>query len=641
MSGSKPPVDAAIARLVGKHGARHRTDIRRGVAACASAWDPAANDADFTDFCEAQYVPPGKDRAALLERLDEFHHAVSGSMASAYKVARAGLDIADRPSLRADQVLGAFTPGAHLSEDYRRSRVAAVVQLNFGTDDTSPPKARRAWAERRMADVGREVVPADLLADHVRVQSEVDDLVSSYNLYVDRITFPDPKVRFPKGTRLVAHWGLRDYMMSLNGKKDALPKQRAILDLMRRVVDGEIPADILDNPAARWDMARGTVVNGTTMKAKGHGPLRWAKFRDAWQSQLRLDRYSRYGNLIDEKHRRHREIDEKEVVAILTSILSSPLVKRVARYVRDQLGRDLEPFDVYFKSFTSGGGEKEPLRYDIKKRYPDAAALQAALSPVLRKLGWTKKRADWIASRIRVDNARSAGHAWPPYSDHDMQLLRVRVDKSGCSEISFETYMHELGHCVEGVLSSYEMDYKLLWGVPNSAISEGFAFTFEDRMDEVLGRRKKRGSDVTTLQRFWEPFEIAGPALTELRLFHWLYAHKNASADEIMKAVRRIGDEVWAEYYAPIFGTDGHGLMSVYSHMLWCDLYLADYPLGYVIAYQVRKYLEGRNLAEETERMCALGQLYPQQWMKQAVKQPISIKPLLTDTRNALARLGY
>ena len=81
---------------------------------------------------------------------------------------------------------------------------------------------------------------------------------------------------------------------------------------------------------------------------------------------------------------------------------------------------------------------------------------------------------------------------------------------SGKSEINFETFMHELGHCVEGVLSSYEMDYRCLWSVPSTAFSEGFAFTFEDRTDELLGRKSTSDDDVTTLLRFWEPYEIAG-----------------------------------------------------------------------------------------------------------------------------------
>jgi hypothetical protein len=524
----------------------------------------------------------------------------------------------------------------------RGAKIDALVQLNFGTEETAPPKNRAAWASRRISRIGRTVIPAKLMAEAAIVGSEIDAFVSRYNLNLDRFRFDDPTVKFPKNTSLVSHWGLRDTMTELNGTKDALPKQRAILDLMRRVVDGEIPRAVLDDPSVTWNIPKGTItVGGKTSKAKGHGALRWEHFRDMWKVQRKIDPYTPHGNVIDNKFNEEREIPEETIVGILTDIVSSPLAERVGRFVRDRLDRDLEPFDVYFTDFESGGTAKPKLAFDIRKKYPTAQALQDAIPDVLRKLGWKRDRAAWIASRIRVDNSRSAGHAWPPHTPSDIQLLRVRVDKTGCDEINFDTFMHELGHCVEGVVSSYEMDYRALWGVPNTAFSEGFAFTFQDRSDQILGRKRKPNRDHETLKRFWEPFEIAGAALTEIRFFHWLYKNPNATAIQMMKSIRRIGDEVWGEYYARIFGNNGHGLMSVYSHILWGDFYLADYPLGYVIAYQIRKHLEGKSLSNEVERICGIGDLYPEQWMRAAVGKPISVKPLLDDTRAALKRLGY
>ncbi len=645
-----------VRELTKKHGAKTRQDIVRGVEACARVWDfgsarrrngrgSSRGDAaaeQFEQFCLAQYVPPGRERRQLILRLDEFHHAVAGSLGMAEKVTRAGQDIADRPLLAAEDILAAFAPDQHLSEDYRRAGIAAIAQLNFGTDDRKPPRRRIDWAARRLGRVGREVVPAKLLAEFANARTDADRFISAYNLHVGRYDFGDARVKFPKSSSLVSHWDLRDTIVQLEGSRHALPKQRALLALMQRVVDGEIPADVLSTPNAEWNIPRGTIrLNGKSRRAQGHGALRWQKFHKVWRVHRKLDPYRHYGNLIDNKFLGARELPEETVVDILTSITASPLAERVAACLRDHLGRDLEPFDVYNKRFARHGKAKTPLGYDVRKRFPTADSLHEAIADILVKLGWRKERARWIQSKIRVDNGRSAGHAWPPAYDTDQQLLRVRVDKRGCDEINFETYMHELGHCVEGVLSSYEMDYKVLWGVPNTAFTEGFAFTFQDRTDQILGRRTRKSLDADTLERFWQPFEIAGAALTEIRLYHWLYAHPEATPTRIMKAARAIGDEVWDEYYARIFGPNGHGLMSVYSHMLWGDFYLAEYPLGYVIAYQVRKHLEGKPLAGEMERMCQLGSIYPQEWMRQAVGQKISAAPLLSDTEAALKRLGY
>jgi oligoendopeptidase F len=215
----------------------------------------------------------------------------------------------------------------------------------------------------------------------------------------------------------------------------------------------------------------------------------------------------------------------------------------------------------------------------------------------------------------------------------------VHIDKGGVNEEAFGVFMHELGHSTEQVLTSYEMDHKSLWSVPNTAFTEGFAFTFQDKADFILGRKMGADEDVTVLQRFWEVFEIAGPSLTEIRFFHWLYDHPEATAADMHAAIRRIGDGVWAEFYARVFGAEGHGLMSVYSHILWCDFYLADYSMGYVIAYQVRKFLAAKKFAPEMERLCALGSIYPESWMKAAVGQEISAAPLLRDAEKAFTKV--
>jgi hypothetical protein len=635
-----PATQAAVSALKKRHGAKFGPDIARGVKYCALVWDWKNSDAAaFIDFCEKHYHPPGKARSELLRRLDEVSHLVGGSFNMIAKTTRAGLDIADMKLTASEELLGAFSPGTHLDEDFRTFNLAALAQLNFGTDDLTPPKTREGWAARRISGLGRTVIPAELLADSSKKHAEVDRFVTSFNLHLDKIDYSDPTVKFPKDTIRISHWGLRDYMTSLNGQPGALPRQHAIRDMMRRVVDGAIPREIIDNPKARWKQTDNVVVtDGKSIRATPTGPLRWEKFKEVYDVQRRIDPHTRYGNIIDNKFKLEREIPEAKIVKILTDILSAPVAEEVARFVEKQVGRPLEAHDIYFRRFQSGA-KKTPLPYNLGKRYPNAEALTKAIPDVLVRLGFKKDRAQWIGSKIRVDNSRSAGHAWGPATMHDKGLLRVRIEKGGINEEEFGTFMHELGHCTEQVLTSFEMDFKSLWGVPNTAFTEGFAFTFQDKTDFILGRKTTVDADVTTLQRFWEVFEITGPALTEIRFFHWLYANPKAGAAEMHRAIRRIGDEVWAQYYARIFGAEGYGLMSVYSHMLWCSFYLADYSMGYVIAYQVRKYLATRKFAPEMERMCALGCIYPEEWMKAAVGQGVSAEPLLSDVQKAAARI--
>lgn len=630
-----------IGALVKQHGAAHRRDIADGVVACARVWNwKSGSAAAFRDFCGSHYVPPGAAKSALLTRLDSLWRTITGGMMMIRKEARAGLDIADYPFTPAEEVLGAFTVGAHLDEDLRYFQLAQLVQLNFGTARRDIPSTREGWAARRLGEWGRDVVPSRLKTKVSQVQAVVDRFVSGYNLHLENIRFGDPDIVFPKGTRLVSHWGLRDYMMQLYDDPHGVKKQRAILGLLRRVVDGEVPAAILDQPEAVWDIPAGTVtVGGKSARVRGHGDLRWAHFHKLFAVMRQIDPYTRHGNMIDNKFLEDREMTESRVRHILTSILGSPVAPRVGAYLTKQFGRALEPFDLYFKNFT-GGTKKPPLGYDLGTRYGNTAELQAAIPAILQQLGFTPDLAVALAAKIRVDNGRSAGHAWSPGGPHDLQLLRVRVPDGGISEIEFGTFMHELGHCVEGVLSAFHMDYGTLWGVPNTALTEAFAFTFQDRADMILGRSVAEDLRVVTLQRFWEVFEIAGPALVEIDFFHWLYQHPRATPAQMLRAMRGIADGVWQKYHARIFGKDGHGMLAAYSHVLWCDFYLADYPLGYVCAYQIRRFLRDKVLGQEMPRMCKAGAIYPDNWMQLAVGAPINAAPLLGDTEEALKMLA-
>ena len=69
-------------------------------------------------------------------------------------------------------------------------------------------------------------------------------------------------------------------------------------------------------------------------------------------------------------------------------------------------------------------------------------------------------------------------------------------------------------------------------------------------------------------------------------------------------------------------------------------LYLPDYPLGHIIAFQIEQYLKDKNLGEEMERMCTLGAITPDAWMQAAVGGPISVEPLLEAASEALEVLN-
>ena len=101
----------------------------------------------------------------------------------------------------------------------------------------------------------------------------------------------------------------------------------------------------------------------------------------------------------------------------------------------------------------------------------------------------------------------------------------------------------------------------------------------------------------------------------------------------------KLAKQLWNEYYAPVLGVRDVVLPAIYSHIIAYGLYTPDYPLGYLITFQLEQYLKTRKLGPEMERMCTLGRLAPDVWMQQAVGAEVSSAPLLQAAEAAAARL--
>lgn len=142
-----------------------------------------------------------------------------------------------------------------------------------------------------------------------------------------------------------------------------------------------------------------------------------------------------------------------------------------------------------------------------------------------------------------------------------------------------------------------------------------------------------------TLDTFWSAYEIAGVSLVDLRVWRWLYEHPEATPAQLKEAVITIAKDVWNAYYAPVFGIKDSTVLGIYSHMLAYPLYLSDYPLGYIISYQIDEFMRGKNIGQEMERICKQGNLTPRQWMIGAVGSDISAEALIKAANEAVTAL--
>lgn len=620
--------------------ARISSCVRRAAALWNTRKDGSA--ADFRRFClDHFFTGPELDR--LLAVFEEKLEQAGGHATALLLKLRREVDEDTGPLGPAERLFAAYSPSAHFTEDMFQVKLAFLALLNFPVNDLEtclaegPSWGREDWAGTRLAQRFAHRVPAEVKQEIERAHADAGDYVSSYNIFANRLTGPSGEELFPAGPKLIAHWGLRDHLKGLYSDADGLAGQRVLQTVMERIVAQEIPRKFVNSDKHFWNPA-GNTLDGA--EAEREPDTRYEKFLGIFRAHLREDgHYPSEPSHMDRKFKLEREIPEPAVEKMLTDLLEAVEGAEAAALIASRLGRPLEPFDIWYDGFKPRSGiSRSELDRAVSARYPDAAAFQKGLPEILGKLGFSKSTASFVAERVQVDPARGSGHAWGPAMRTEKARLRTRVQKSGLDYQGFNIAMHELGHCAEQVFSLYKVDHTLLAGVPNTAFTEGFAFVFQDRDLEILGLAApdEAAEHAKCLDTFWATREIAGVALVDMNVWRWLYKNKDAEPADLRQAVIEISRSVWDRYYAPLFGTRGSTLLGVYSHMINYALYLPDYPLGHIIAFQIEEYFREHQLAGEMERMCVQGAVTPEEWMRRAVGTEISPEPLLRAAARAL-----
>lgn len=665
VSADDRPLDAkaiadAKARCVKKHGEASRAAIEKGVDQAAALW--RASDGDLAAFCEEQFVVDAKARDALFERMQEVNEQMRGHFLELGRTLRWNTEVDTGPMAAVEPLLAAWDPSAHVTEDLFNAKVAFAALLNFPLTKLADrlkdgeSYSRRQWAEVRLTGKFDTRIPGALLAERSSVEAAADQYIAGYYLWMHHVLAEDGKRLFPAKKHLITHWNLRDELKANYTDKDALAKQRTIVKVMERIVTQTIPAAVIDNPNLDWNpfTNKVTVAEAGTIEADApankpkeasdarEADTRFEQVRRHFAAHRAIDPYSPIAPTHIERAFDAAEMPEDRVRKLLVEILESPLAAAAAKEMEQKLGRKLEPSDIWYEFGQDTGPETE-LDKITQKKYPTAQAFEKDMPRILRELGFTAERAKYLAEHITVDSSRGAGHAMGAERRGDKAHLRTRVEPTGMTYKGYNIAIHELGHNVEQTFSLYDIDYTLLAGVPNTAFTEALAFLFQERNLELLGRPKANAeaARLRVLDDYWNTREIAGSALVELDVWHWLYAHPNATAAEIREATVKIARDTWNKYYAPTLGGKDSPLLGIYSHTITSPLYLFNYVLGHLIAFQVEEHVAGKDkatFAKEFERVCRLGAILPDLWMKQATGKPVTAQPLLDATARALEK---
>ncbi|HQQ85740.1 MAG TPA: hypothetical protein PKV46_07460, partial [Candidatus Marinimicrobia bacterium] len=593
--------------LVRKFGEENRDRLETGVKQVCDFWRAEDGDlATLKQFCLDNFISDQAELLKAFEHIEKTFETMSGVLVELNRDLRWYMDVPTGPILPIDYLLANFNLGSHVEDDLYATKIAFFVLLNYKVYTLEEILAegaewdRQKWAEVRLAQKFTSRVPAQYNQKRYEAYTAADNYITNYNIYMHNLLTEDEQRLFPEGLKLIAHWGLRDELKAQYQLSDGFPRQKLIYEVMLKIINQEIPKIVIDNPAVDWNVAKNTV-SGVSSDNSPEPDTRYARWLGVFQGERACDPYYLISqSQIARRFNEDREIPEDIVRQIFIDVLTAPELKQTARLISKRLGRELEPFDIWYNQFQAKSRYTEAELDKITQvKFPTAESFKMQLPEILMKLGFDRSTANFLQTKIDVDPARGSGHAMGAARRSDNAHLRTRVTENGMDYKGYNIALHELGHCVEQVFSLNKVDHTLLQGVPNTAFTEAFAFVFQKRDLDVLGLSEKdpQSEHLAALNDLWQTAEIAAVALVDMDAWHWLYEHPEATPKEFKQAVIDIAKRVWNEYYYPVIGKKDSEILAIYSHMIDSGLYLPDYPLGHLISFQIEQYIKGKNLA--------------------------------------------
>jgi hypothetical protein len=647
--------------LVKKIGEDQRIRFERGLKQVADFWRAEDGDANvFEDFVQTNFAGDQNTIDEMFDRFEYLLEKMYGHMQEVGREFRTQVDLDLGQIQPFDETFAGYDPSAHVIDDFFQNKIAFIVLLNFPLTTldqrlTEGEKwTRRQWAEARLAQIFSKRIPAEVNLAVAQVTSDADRYISDYNIWMHHVIDSDGNRLFPPKLRLLSHWNLRDELKANYGNpNNGLIKQKMIQQVMDRIITQTIPAVVINNPQVDWNPFSNEVNPAAVQDADVSLPTgavvtntpepntRYATLLKTFNASQKVDTYSPTApTLIARRFEESREIPEVRVRAMFEQVLSSPLVGRIANIIEKRLGRNLEPFDVWYNGFSPRGAYTEAqLDEIVSKKYPTAEAFKNNIPDMLQKLGFTKERSEYLASRIEVDPARGSGHAMGASMRGEKAHLRTRVGKSGMNYKGYNIAVHEMGHNVEQVFSLDNVDHWFLQGVPNTAFTEALAYTFQDNDLQLLGLAGPTAENAALkiLGDFWATYEIAGVSLIDMTVWHWMYDHPDATPERLRDAFIQISKDIWNKYYAPVYKKNDVALLGIYSHIIDSYMYIPDYAIGHLIAFQIEEQMKkAGNIGSEFERMAIVGRIAPDVWMKNATGLFVGPEALLSAAERAV-----
>ena len=648
-------IQQAVSNVLTAHSEADSSMVARGAVQVAALWrESDGTEENYLTLITNSYAGTAEAKKQLYDRMAFILEQCGQSADMLNNTLQEPTTLLGKGNpTQVDWIISGYSPMAHFAEDMFANKIAHICVLNFPhytleeKNTLGKEWTRQEWAYARLGDVFSSRVPGNVVANYSQALSEAENYIAGYNIMMHCLRNEQGKQLWTEPMALLSHWNLRDELKSNYADvPNAREKQEMIYQVMLRIIRQEIPAVVVNNDKLLWCPTTNLMSGNPDLDIKlkvdisREPDTRYQQIINIFRAGKQIDAYRPDAPThVLRTFNEDLEIPMEEIEALFTQLIESDEIKQVAALIRERLGRDLRPYDIWYDGFkTRSSISEDVLTAETQKRYPYAKAFEKDMPRMLMDLGFASDKAKEIASHIVVEAARGSGHARPCVGREQPARLRTRVGDKGMDYKGYNIAVHEFGHNVEEVISLYDIDYYTLAGIPNTGFTEASAFLFQERDLQLLHQSTQSPQQADQLfDMIWGMYEIMGVSLVDMRMWQWLYAHPEADAAALREAVIAIASEVWNQYYAPILGEKDSPLLGIYSHMVGYALYLPAYPIGNLVQYQLDEHLANcatpEEWAKEYTRIYQQGCLTPDAWMRGAVGKPMSVEPILKAIR--------
>ncbi len=441
---SETTIKASINAIIEAYPSVDTTLVTIGVKQAAALWQESdGSESEFLSFISQSYAGTSEAREALYKRLTYIIEQCSQSADLLNNTLQKPTTlIGEEEPINVDWIISGYSPMAHFAEDMFANKIAHICVLNFphysleekntlGTQWT-----RQEWAYARMGDVFHTRIPGHVMAAYSQALSQAENYIADYNIMMHCLRTKHGEALWNEPMALLSHWNLRDELKSNYANIPyAHEKQEMIYQVMLRIIRQEIPAAVINNDQLLWNPITNFVsgLPDSDIKLKvdisREPDTRYQLIINIFHALQAIDKYRPDApSHVQRTFNEDLEIPIEEIESLFIQLIESNEIKQVAHIIRDRLGRDLRPYDIWYDGFKSRSTISEDyLTAQTQQRYPTATAFQHDMPHLLTNLGFTKEKANEIASHIVVEAARGSGHARPCVGREQPARLRTRV----------------------------------------------------------------------------------------------------------------------------------------------------------------------------------------------------------------------